>query len=229
MGIPAELDDMFSSSYSAAVYLTRVHKLPPGKQKVFVVGEIGVETELRSEGIAVIGGADPDFRREITQDDIEGIADGSLIDPEVGAVVVGLDFHINYLKLSHALQYLRQGAAFLATNSDTVFNMSHGFFPGASSAVGPLVAMTGLQPIHLGKPHGNMMDAVEAKYRLNRARTCMIGDSTASDIKFGINNKLGATVHVLTGIDQKESWQRDGAVAVPGYYADSLATLLQAK
>ncbi|KAL1852105.1 hypothetical protein VTK73DRAFT_9284 [Phialemonium thermophilum] len=226
LGIPGDVEEIFGSSYSAAIYISRILKLPAPKNKVFVLGEAGIENELRTENIPFIGGTDRNFRREITPDDFQGIADGSLLDPDVGCVLAGLDFHINYLKLSHAYQYLRRGAVFLATNLDSTFPMNHNFFPGAGSVVVPLTNMIGKQPVALGKPSQAMLDAIEGKFQLDRGRTCMIGDRLNTDIKFGIEGKLGGTLAVLTGVNKKEDWEAEDAVAVPGYYVDKLGDLL---
>ena len=225
LNIPAEAEDVFGSSYSAAIYISRILKLPPNQHKVFVIGEAGIEKELESEGVSYIGGTDPAFRRDITPEDFKGLADGSLLDPEVGVVLAGLDFHFNYLKTAHGLYYLKRGARFLATNTDSTLPMHHNFFLGAGSAMAPLVCASGQQPLELGKPSQAMMDAVEGKFQLNRARTCMIGDRLNTDIKFGVDGKLGGTLHVLTGVDSKEAWQKKDAIAVPSFYADKLSDL----
>nr|XP_036586542.1 4-nitrophenylphosphatase [Colletotrichum truncatum]KAF6797099.1 4-nitrophenylphosphatase [Colletotrichum truncatum] len=225
LNIPSEVEDIFGSAYSSAVYISRILELPADKRKVFVIGEAGIEAELRAEGVDFIGGTDPALRRDITQEDFAKIADGSMLDPEVGVVLAGLDFHINYLKLSLGYQYLRRGAVFLATNTDSTLPMSHTFFPGAGSISIPLINMSQQQPIALGKPSQAMMDAVEGKFQLNRERTCMIGDRLDTDIKFGREGKLGGTLAVLTGVHKKEDWEKEGAAAVPAYYVDSLASL----
>ncbi|KAK4196489.1 putative 4-nitrophenylphosphatase [Triangularia verruculosa] len=225
LGIPSNVEEIFGSAYSASIYISRILKLAPPKNKVFVIGEAGIEHELRSENVPFIGGTDPAFRRDVTPEDFKGLADGSLLDPEVGCVLVGLDFHINYLKLSHALQYLRRGAVFLATNVDSTFPMSHGFFPGAGSMSMPLVYSTGQKPVALGKPSQAMMDAIEGKFQFDRERTCMVGDRLDTDIKFGIEGKLGGTLAVLTGVSQKEHWEAADAVAVPAFYVDKLSDI----
>ncbi|KAK3375329.1 4-nitrophenylphosphatase [Podospora didyma] len=228
MGIPSDVEEIFGSAYSSAIYISRILKLAPPKNKVFVVGEVGIEKELRSEGVSFIGGTDPSFRREMTPEDWKGIADGSLLDPGVGCVLTGLDFHINYLKLSHAHQYLRRGAKFLATNVDSTFPMNHNFFPGAGSISISLTNMTGQKPVALGKPSQAMMDAIEGKFQLDRARTCMVGDRLDTDIQFGVQGKLGGTLAVLTGVSKAADWEAKDAAAVPAYYVDKLSDLLAA-
>ncbi|KAJ9154915.1 Haloacid dehydrogenase (HAD) superfamily protein [Pleurostoma richardsiae] len=225
-GISSRVDDIFGSSYSAAIYIGRIMNLPTPKNKVFVIGEKGIETELQSENVPFIGGTDPAFRRDITDADFAGLADGSLLDPDVGVVLAGLDFHINYLKLATAYQYIVRGAKFLATNVDSTLPMNHAFFPGAGSIGIPLVNMTRQQPLALGKPSQAMMDAVEGKYHLDRSRTCMVGDRLDTDIRFGIEGKLGATLAVLTGVNKKEDWEHSSAEVVPAYYVDKLSDLL---
>ncbi|KAI1326048.1 4-nitrophenylphosphatase-like protein [Xylariaceae sp. FL0255] len=225
LGIPSNEEEIFASAYSSAIYISRILKLPAPKNKVFVLGESGIETELRTENVPFIGGTDPSLRRDITPADFAGLADGSMLDPDVGVVLAGLDFHVNYLKISMAYQYLRRGATFLATNLDSTLPMSKTFFPGAGSVSIPLVNMTGQRPTALGKPSQAMMDAIEGKFQLDRTRTCMIGDRLDTDIQFGIEGKLGGTLAVLTGVSKKENWEAEDAKFVPAYYVDALSDL----
>lgn len=225
-GIPSEVDDVFASAYSASIYIARILKPQAPRNKVFVLGEAGIEAELRSENVPFIGGTDSALRRDMTPADFAGITDGSMLDPEVGVVLAGLDFHVNYLKLSLAYAYLQRGAEFLCTNMDSTLPMGKGgFFPGAGSVFVPLINMSGRKPLSLGKPSQAMMDAVEGKFKLDRSRTCMVGDRLDTDIKFGNEGGLGGTLAVLTGVSSKADWEKEGAVAVPKYYVDGLADL----
>ncbi|KAI0010127.1 4-nitrophenylphosphatase [Xylariaceae sp. FL0662B] len=229
MGIPSNVEEIFGSAYSAAIYISRIMKLQAPKNKVFVIGESGIETELRTENVPFIGGTDPALRRDIAAEDFTGLSDGSLLDPDVGVVLAGLDFHINYLKLAMGYQYIQRGAKFLATNLDSTLPMSNSFFPGAGSISIPLVNMTGEKPLALGKPSQAMIDAIEGKFHLDRARTCMVGDRLDTDIRFGIQGKLGGTLAVLSGVVRKEQWEAEGAEVVPAYYVDKLGDLRTAK
>lgn len=180
---------------------------------------------MRSENVKFIGGTDPAYRRDITPEDYKGIADGSLLDKNVGIVLAGLDFHVNYLKLSHAYHYLARGAKFLVTNTDSTLPSNHTFFPGAGSISIPLINMTGQQPTALGKPSQAMMDSIEGKFKFDRKKACMVGDRLDTDIKFGIEGKLGGTLAVLTGVSKKEEWEAEGAEVIPAYYAERLSDL----
>jgi 4-nitrophenyl phosphatase len=225
MGIPSNVDEIFASAYSSSIYISRILNLQPPKNKVFVIGEAGIETELTSENVPYIGGTDPAYRRDITPEDYKNLADGSALDPDVAVVLAGLDFHINYLKIAYGYQYITRGAKFLATNTDSTLPSANSFFPGAGSISIPLVNMTKQHPISLGKPSQAMMDSIEGKFQFDRSKACMIGDRLDTDIRFGIEGKLGGTLAVLTGVVRKEEWEVEGADIAPAYYVDKLSDI----
>lgn len=216
---------MFGSSYSAAVYIARILKLPAPKNKVFVLGETGVEQELASESVPYCGGTDESLRREMQPEDFVNIANGKALDPEVGVVLTGLDYHPSYLKWSLAMAYLRNGAKFLATNIDSTLPNQNTFFPGAGATSAAVISASGQEPLALGKPSQAMMDAIEGKFKFDRSRTCMVGDRLNTDIEFGIQGKLGGTLAVLTGVSKKEEFLAEGAKVVPSAYVDGLGDL----
>jgi 4-nitrophenyl phosphatase len=227
LGIECSEDEVFGSSYSAAIYISRILKLgEQEKNKVFVLGESGVEQELQSEGVKFVGGTDPLLRRDMMPDDFKNIADGSLLDKDVGVVLTGLDYHPSYLKYSLAMAYLRTGAKFLATNIDSSLPSAGTLFPGAGATSAPLIKASGREPLALGKPCQAMMDAIEGKFRFDRSKACMVGDRLNTDIQFGIEGGLGGTLGVLTGVSKKEEFLEQGAKVVPMAYVDALGELL---
>ncbi|OQO12614.1 hypothetical protein B0A48_02076 [Cryoendolithus antarcticus] len=226
MGISAEEEEVFGSSYSAAIYIARILALPPPKNKVYVLGESGVEQELQSENISYCGGTDPLLRREMMPIDFESVASGELLDDDVGIVLTGLDFHPSYLKIALGMAYLRRGAKFLATNTDSTLPSAGSLFPGAGAISAPLVAASGQTPLALGKPSQAMMDAIEGKFKFDRKRACMVGDRLNTDIQFGIEGDLGGTLCVLTGVSKKEEFLVKDAKVVPSAYVDTLSDLL---
>ncbi|KAL8892350.1 MAG: hypothetical protein Q9215_000749 [Flavoplaca cf. flavocitrina] len=227
MGIPASVDEVFGSSYSAAIYISRILSLPPSQKTVFVLGESGIETELDSESIPHIGGTDPAYNRLIDPKDYTSIASGETLDPSVGVVLAGLDFHLNYLKLAYAFAYLQRGAKFLATNTDTTLPSAGSLFPGAGAISAPLIAMMGGErPMAFGKPSQAMMDAIEGKFRFDRKKACMVGDRLDTDIRFGIEGGLGGTLCVLTGVTISEKeWGGEDREVVPTAWVKRLGDL----
>ena len=194
------------------------------EEKVFVIGEAGIEEELRSENISFLGGTDPTDCGPMSPTDYETFAP----DPSVTIVLCGLDRALTYKKLARAFQYLQNpNCLFLATNVDSTFP-SHGrLFPGAGSCSEPLVYMLGgRRPLSFGKPSQAMMQAIEEKFEFNKSRTCMVGDRLNTDIQFGIEGGLGGTLAVLTGVSKEEDFFADGAEFVPDVYVERVGDLL---
>jgi len=207
LNIQATEEEIFGSSYAAAIYIARVLKLSKDK-KVYILGERGVEEELEAENVSYAGGTDPEDRKEFTEEDYEKIKP----DESVGAVLCGLDQHISYKKISKAFTYLRQEPTveFIATNTDSTYPTHGTFFPGAgATTTAALEYATKRKATVCGKPSQTMMDAIFAKYELNRERTCMVGDRLNTDIQFGIQGELGGTLLVLTGVSTLEDCERE--------------------
>ncbi|KAI0342378.1 2-phosphoglycolate phosphatase [Trametopsis cervina] len=218
LGVEAHVDEIFGSAYASAVYISSVLKLPKDK-KVFVVGMSGIEEELNEEGIRHLGGTDP------TDNTLEPFhLENWTPDPEVGAVLCGLDTSINYTKLSKAFQYLLKhpDAAFLATNGDSTYPSAHGLLPGAGAIVAPLKTALGRDPLYIGKPEATMMECIKAKHDFDPKRAIMVGDRLNTDIEFGKNGGL-ATLLVLTGITKEaEITGPNASPTVPDYVTGSV-------
>ena len=72
--------------------------------------------ELRASGLETIGGTNGDKNEEPFK--YETIRDYQ-IDEDVGAVVCGVDFNINYAKIAVASMYLQRGRKWIVTNEDS--------------------------------------------------------------------------------------------------------------
>ena len=167
------------------------------------------------------------YRRDINISiDLPKIVSGELLDDSVGAVVLALDFHVSYLKLALATAYVQRGAQLLATNTDPTLPHSGGLFPGAGSVGMGVLAATGKTPVVLGKPSQAMMDAIEGKFKLDRKRTCMVGDRLDTDIRFGVDGGLGGTLLVLTVVTTREEVERVEEGMRPAVFVDKLGDLL---
>ncbi|PPQ67838.1 hypothetical protein CVT24_003144 [Panaeolus cyanescens] len=192
LGVEVHVDEIYGSAYAAAVYLSSVVKMPKDK-KVYVIGMAGLEEELRDEGIAYLGGTDPNDNT-LEPFDLSKFTP----DPDVAAVVCGLDMKINYTKLSKAFQYLHGNpdCLFIATNEDSTYPSAAGLLPGAGSVSAPLRFALNRNPICTGKPASTMV-------HFDPQRTIMVGDRLNTDILFGQNGGL-KTLLVFTGITSEE-------------------------
>jgi len=221
MGIDCQVDEIFTSAFASAAYLKSVLNFPADK-KVYVIGEKGIEDELDAVGIKHAGGTDPDDNVFIDLMDFSSITS----DPDVGAVLCGLDMHMNYKKFAKAFKYLRdnEGCLFMATNLDSTFPTHGTVHPGGGATTAPLTCALGRDPLVVGKPEAPMLESIVQTHKLDKSRMIMVGDRLNTDIAFG--NKGGIdTLMVLTGIDSRADFEKDGAVAVPTYVVDALGDL----
>ncbi len=169
MGIRCSAGDVISSAYATPLFIRQQY----GTSSIFPIGEQGLVTELERAG-HTIAGQDVDF------------------------VVVGLDREFTYDKLAAGLANLRNGARFIATNTDAMLPNEDDFLPGAGSMVAALATASGMVPEVVGKPNRPIMDVLLAEYGLKAGECTMVGDRLETDILAGKNAGM-ATVLVLTG------------------------------
>ncbi|PHT39494.1 Phosphoglycolate phosphatase 2, partial [Capsicum baccatum] len=154
LGIPVNEDEIFLSSFSAAMYL-KVNDFPREK-KVYVIGEEGILEELEQAGFTSLG-VPADGKKNIE------LKSNCLFehDKSVGAVIVGLDQYINFYKLQYATLCIREnpGCLFIATNRDAVGHLTDlQEWPGAGCMVAAVCGTTQKEPITVGKPSTFLMD-----------------------------------------------------------------------
>ncbi|CAG2168979.1 unnamed protein product, partial [Oppiella nova] len=226
LGFEADLDELFPTSYSTAVYLKSIGF----DRKVFIVGQSGIAGELADVGIESTGvGADPTPRHWTP-----GMAEVDL-DPDVGAVVIGFDNQISFPKLTKACSYVRDNEClFIASNADETYPHPDPkvAVPGPGAYVAAIQAVTGRDPIPLGKPYQYFFDIIRLQHpEIDPKRTIMIGDRLTTDMVFGRNNGL-KTLFVQSGIGTyddminfKNSQDPEDHKCVPDYYLDSLDDL----
>ncbi|CAA0815445.1 Phosphoglycolate phosphatase 2 [Striga hermonthica] len=194
LGISVTEDEIFSSSFAAAMYLKVNHY--PKEKKVYVIGEEGILEELELAGFTGLGGP-KDGKRTVH------LKPNNLFehDKNVGAVVVGLDQYINFYKLQYATLCIREnpGCLFIATNRDAVGHLTDlQEWPGAGCMVSAVCGSTQKEPIVVGKPSTFLMDFLLKKFNIPTSRMCMVGDRLDTDILFGQNAGC-RTLLVLSG------------------------------
>ena len=213
-------EEIFSSSFAAAAYLESTGF----NKKAYIIGEVGICEELDLVGVDYIGGpADSDKKVELTP--------GMRLDqdPDVGAVIVGFDRHVNYHKIQMATLCIREnpGCEFIATNTDAVTHLTDAQeWAGNGSMVGAIKGSTKREPTIVGKPAAFMLDYISNKFNVPKNAICMVGDRLDTDILFGKDGGL-KTMLVLSGVTNEETLLSPENTIAPDYYTGQLSDLHQ--
>lgn len=172
MGIPLGPDRIVTSAVVAAEFLRRQAE---AGERVFVIGEEGLQKALREAGFVLSDAADARF------------------------VVVGLDFEFTYAKLLDACRAIRRGARFIATNRDPNLPVEGELWPGAGSLVAAIETATGRSPLVVGKPERPLFEAALRRLGCAPSAALMVGDQLGTDVLGG--KRMGMrTVLVLSGV-----------------------------
>ncbi|KAL5574844.1 hypothetical protein UlMin_016543 [Ulmus minor] len=222
LGISVSEDEIFSSSFAAAMYL-KVNNFPRDK-KIYVIGEEGILEELQLAGFTGLGGPEDGEKTARLKPNCMFEHDKS-----VGAVVVGLDQYINYYKLQYGTLCIREnpGCLFIATNRDAVGHMTNlQEWPGAGCMVAAICGSTQKEPIVVGKPSHFMMDFLLQKFDISCSRMCMVGDRLDTDILFGQNAGC-KTLLVFSGVTTLPNLQDPSNKIQPDYYTSKVSDILE--
>ncbi|XP_010245044.1 PREDICTED: phosphoglycolate phosphatase 2 [Nelumbo nucifera] len=222
LGLVVSEDEIFSSSFAAAMFLKTTDF--PREKKVYVIGEEGILEELQLAGFTCLGGPeDGDKRAQLKPNCLFEH------DATVGAVVVGLDQYINYYKLQYGTLCIREnpGCLYIATNRDAVGHMTDlQEWPGAGCIVGAICGSTKKEPIVVGKPSTFMMDFLLQKFQLPTSKMCMVGDRLDTDILFGQNAGC-KTLLVFTGVTTLSDLQDPLNNIHPDYYTSKVSDIFE--
>jgi 4-nitrophenyl phosphatase len=225
MGAPATADRIVSSPRATALYLRDHH---PAVRHVLTLGAAGMDRELEDAGFRVTRAGD--VGELIRGGGVEGTdgGDGWEAAGRPDAVVVGLDPHIDYLRLTVATDCIRGGALFIATNRDPIYPTERALRPGAGSIVAAVEAASGVTPISIGKPERYLLEEAARAVGREPSEAIMIGDGLGTDIAAA--RAVGArSILMLTGVTTREAVEaappdaRPTAVAAD---ADELAVIL---
>lgn len=168
-GIPSSKHQLITSGYSSAKYIQKHYP----SSRVYVVGTKGLKDELIEHGITICG-------------------------EDCTSVLVGLDKEFDYTKMTKALNFMVEGAVFIATNTDPFLISSTGVKPGAGSLVTALETASGKKAIVTGKPSAFITDLIIKKLRVKPQEIFIVGDNLQTDILMGIKGGM-KTALVLTG------------------------------
>lgn len=128
----------------------------------------------------------------------------TLSETEADFVVLGETRHYNFEMIQRAVQMIRAGARFVATNPDVA---GPGGRPSCGALAAPIERITGCAPFYVGKPSPFMMQAALRQLGTRSEETWMVGDNMDTDIIAGIQTGM-RTVLVLSGVARKEDLGR---------------------
>lgn len=180
-GVSADPGQIFTSGNVTAHYL---RELDPPARSIYVIGQPDLKTTLREAGFSII-------------DDEEG-------PDRVDAVVAGIDRAFSYGKLRVAMRLIRNGAAYVATNTDTTFPTPQGLVPGSGSIIAAVSAAAGRDPVVMGKPEPTMYQVAMKQLGAELPTTATLGDRIETDI-LGAKRLGMATMLVLSGVTSREA------------------------
>jgi HAD superfamily hydrolase (TIGR01450 family) len=189
-GVPAAGEEIVTSAQAAAAMVD-------DDARVAVVGDEGITEALRARGVHPLAATD---------------------DPDV--VIVGRTLELDYDRLAAAATAIRDGARFVATNTDSTFPAGGALLPGAGALVAFLATAAGRQPQVAGKPHQPVADLVRDRYG---AVDMVVGDRADTDGRFArlVGARFGL---VLSGVTRQEDLPVDPA---PDLVSEDLAGLVQ--
>jgi len=125
------------------------------------------------------------------------------LDKDVGAVVVGIDYEFNYLKLIYASRYLQEGAHFIATNRDRYSMVGGKKMAGSGTIVNSISTACDIEPTVVGKPNNFIIDMLCKTQGLEKKNMIMVGDNLETDIRFARNAGIDSLL-VMTGVTNIE-------------------------
>ncbi|NWH03602.1 HAD-IIA family hydrolase [Desulfobacter latus] len=179
MGINVTADCFYTSAMATASFL-QIQK--PVDCSAYVIGGQGIIEELEKNKIRITS-ENPDY------------------------VVLAETEEYDYKKIIEATHLIREGAKFIATNSDLTGPTLRGPVPACGALVAPIEKVTGIAPYFLGKPNPAMMFWARKKMGVHSANCFMIGDRMDTDIIGGLESGM-TTCLVLTGVTTRKNMTR---------------------
>ncbi len=171
LGAVVHQNEILTSGLATAMVLKARY---PDGGNVFVVGEAGLVETLSEYGF-----------NHATENPL--------------AVVAGLDRHVSYEKLKLASGFIRNGAAFIATNPDKTLPTPQGFIPGAGAVLAFIEAATDIKPEVIGKPFPTLLNAAIESMQVLPEQVLAIGDRLDTDAA-GAQAAGCKTALVLSGV-----------------------------
>ncbi|MBS3787376.1 HAD-IIA family hydrolase [Candidatus Bipolaricaulota bacterium] len=176
LGIPVDESQIVNSSLVTARFLANNEP----EAFAYVIGEQPLIEELKSHGVRI-----------------------SSNPSEINYVVASFDRDFHYDKLKIAYEAIKNGAMFIATNSDRTCPVKGGELPDAAGMIGAIEGVTGKDvEMVAGKPSNYMLQSALEILGVGKERCLLVGDRLETDIKMALDNNITAAV-VLTGVTSR--------------------------
>ncbi|XP_050075512.1 uncharacterized protein LOC126562947 [Anopheles maculipalpis] len=222
LGYNAEEADIIHPARSIVHYL-RARKFDG---LIYCLGTENFKATLRQAGFELIDGPTQPLPESFHQI-IATVHD----DAPVRAVVVDIDFNVNYPKLMRAEMYLKRSedCLLIAGASDKTIHVRHGCdIIGPGWFVEMLEQAVGRRAILLGKPGYQLRAGVVQEYGLKQpSRTLLVGDMLEQDMAFGSLCGFQKLLVLSGGTTKEQMGRTNNTLQQPDYYADSVADLVQ--
>ncbi|MFQ6096491.1 MAG: HAD-IIA family hydrolase [Armatimonadota bacterium] len=200
LGIPTGPDEVVNSSLVMARWLSAQ---APGA-RVFALGEPPLLADLRRAGLT-------------TTEDLD----------EIEWVVASFDRTLDYRKLNLALQALKRGARFVATNPDRTCPVEGGEVFDSAGTIAALEATSGRKcEVIVGKPSAIMARTGLQMLGVRPERALFVGDRLETDVARGRAAGM-KTALVLTGVTSRNDLAASDLK--PDYVLDSVADCISRK
>jgi NagD protein len=173
LGIEVGTDHFYTSALATAAFL---HGQRPGGT-AYVIGDAGLTHALYEVGYSITD-QNPDY------------------------VVLGTTRSYDFQRMEKAVNLIRAGALFIATNPDLTGPVTGGIAPACGSLAAPIRLATGKRPYFVGKPNPLMMRMALRRLGDHSENTLMVGDNMDTDIITGTETGM-KTILVLSGVTSR--------------------------
>ncbi len=177
-GLDIPAERIWTSATATANFLSS----QVSSSKAYVVGESGLTTAMHEAGW-ILTNDDPDF------------------------VVLGETRTYSFEAITNAINLIRNGARFIATNPDVTGPAPEGVLPATGAVAALITAATNREPYYVGKPNPVMMRSALNHIGAHSEHTVMIGDRMDTDVKAGLEAGM-RTVLVRSGISDDHEISR---------------------
>lgn len=176
-GLTTDIAHVYTPSMATASYLLERRSNLNKKIGLYIIGQVGLWTELTSHPEFELNEKNPDY------------------------VIVGMDQDLTYHKVRIATRAIRNGATFIGTNADLNLPLGDELIPGNGAQCQMIEAATGKKALYIGKPESIIVNMALAKTGHSKEETLIVGDNYETDIKAGLNSQVDSLL-TLTGVTQ---------------------------